>query len=465
MTSWNDIQVANFRGIMPAVMESGKEIADKVITETLPQYSEFMQSRFICDSIENARKIVKDHGIKKNSFGSEPFFITDEEAGVNGAVGSAFALVKPGKKDKPFRIIIAHSDVPSLRIPANPVYTATDTSREMSTSTISLCTEPFGGVRIEDWTGVDVDIIGKMYIGGKEKKVEMPGRIKARSLHVDHPAIMKDFDSLKVDTGFSTAEDLYRFLGIKSADDFSRARLYCLPRQFKDKKRALLIGLELGGYGHDDRCCVWAGLKAGLETRLETDNTTMFFALDNEEIGGIGNSASYRGFFENVLRETVKVVYGKKDAANVYLPGELNRKLLGDMPAIFADVGVGLGSSELENPLGLVDMRGASRLGWGIMIGTGIVTSPKHVDRFITMLEKKLPGKKRNQRYQIGGDYMPADLRPWGASGQMYDSFGDSIPSLNVGIPVCGLHHPGVEAINIFDLHWMKEAYKLYMKE
>jgi len=49
----------------------------------------------------------------------------------------------------------------------------------------------------------------------------------------------------------------------------------------------------------------------------------MVFALDNEEIGSIGNSANYRGFFENVLRETVKVVYGKEGAAEISLPGEV----------------------------------------------------------------------------------------------------------------------------------------------
>jgi hypothetical protein len=46
----------------------------------------------------------------------------------------------------------------------------------------------------------------------------------------------------------------------------------------------------------------------------------------------------------------------------------------------------------------------------------------------------------------------------------MYDSFGDVMPCLNVGIPVSGLHHPRTEVINIFDLHWMKEAYKAYLK-
>jgi len=201
----------------------------------MPQYAEFMQSRFICDSVESARRVAQKHGVKQSTFGADPFFVSDEDIGINGAIGSAFALVKPGKKEKPFRIIVAHSDVPSLRIPSNPVYTALDTSREMSTPTVSLCAEPFGGVRIDDWAGAEVNIIGKLYIGGKEKTVSLPSRIKARSLHVDHQTIMKDTDSLRIDTGFPSIAGLYPALGIKSADDFSRARLYCLPRRFRDK--------------------------------------------------------------------------------------------------------------------------------------------------------------------------------------------------------------------------------------
>jgi aspartyl aminopeptidase len=46
----------------------------------------------------------------------------------------------------------------------------------------------------------------------------------------------------------------------------------------------------------------------------------------------------------------------------------------------------------------------------------------------------------------------------------MYDSFGDTIPCLNLGVPVIGLHHPRTEAINIFDLFWTKEAYKVYLE-
>lgn len=98
MTSWNDVQVANFRGVMPAVEQAGKEITNKVISETMPEYSKFMQSRFICDSVETARKIAEEQGVKRNSCGSQPFFVSDEDVGINGAFGSAFAFVKPGKK-------------------------------------------------------------------------------------------------------------------------------------------------------------------------------------------------------------------------------------------------------------------------------------------------------------------------------------------------------------------------------
>jgi hypothetical protein len=50
-------------------------------------------------------------------------------------------------------------------------------------------------------------------------------------------------------------------------------------------------------------------------------------------------------------------------------------------------------------------------------------------------------------------------------SAQMSHAFADVMPCLNMGIPVSGLHHPRTEVINVFDLHWMKEAYKLYLKE
>jgi aspartyl aminopeptidase len=460
MASLNDHEVRKFEGTQPAMSSIDSEIFEEIIKETTPQYVQFLATEFISDSAEKAREISKKAGVESKVVGEKPFFMTDEDFGINGSIGSSFAMVKPGKPNKPLRIIIAHSDVPSLRIPVSPLFTAESTKQEMMTPSISLCTEPFGGVRPDDWYGMDVKVIGKMYIQGIEKKIELPGRIKQKSLHVDHPAIMKDFEGLKIDTGYMCAKDLYRVLGIHSADDFARARLYCLP----SLKNWQTIGNELGGFGHDDRSCVWASLKAGIESLVGNDNTTMIFALDNEEIGSVGNSASYRGFFENVVRETLKVVYGKK-AKDIELPMALNRELLGGMPAIFADVGVGLSTAELSDQYGLVDQDRASRLGWGVMINTSITTSPKHVDKFVTLLRKNLPGNKRYLRYQIGGDYTPVDGRyGWAGSVQMHDSFGDVMPCLNVGIPVSGLHHPRTEAINVFDLHWMKEAYKVYLK-
>lgn len=462
MVSLNECMVRDFEGTQPASDKLSRKAMQEIATKTIPRYRAFIQEKLVSDSVENARKIVREAGVKSGEVGEHPFFVSDEDFGINGSIGNSFAFVKPGKANKPLRIIIAHSDVPSLRIPVNPVFTAEDYKRELLTSSVSLCTEPFGGVRPEDWYGMDVEIVGKIYVNGKTKNVSLDGRIKQKSLHVDHPQIMKSFEGLKVDTGFRNAGELYQALGIKSADDFARARLYCLPKMLKGANGSL-VGNELGGFGHDDRCCVWASLQAGLESIVNNDNTTMIFALDNEEIGSIGNSASYRGFFENVVKETLKVVYGNK-AKEIELPGALNRHLLGEMPAIFADVGVGIGPEEMNDAYGLVDKDRASRLGWGVMINSEITTSPKHVDKYISLLQKFLPEKEPRLRYQIGGDYSPVDNRSWGASGQMYDAFGDVMPCLNVGIPVCGLHHPRTETINVFDLHWMKEAYKVYLQ-
>lgn len=459
MSSLNDQLALNSEGTQPSSDNISKQIMRKVLTRTVPQYMEFMQERLVSDCVEKAREISAKFGVGR-SISRKPFFLTDEDFGINGAIGNSFALVKPGNPTRPLRIIIAHSDIPCLRIPANPIYVVNDSARSMASPSISLRTEPFGGVRPDDWYGTEVDIVGKMFIGGKVKRIELPGRIRQKSLHVDNPGEMKTYDGLKVDTGYQVPEKLYRQLGITSADDFSRSRLYCFPHS---KTAGRLVGHELGGFGHDDRACVWASLMAGLETLASTNNTVMIFGLDNEEIGGGGNSASYRGFFENILEETLKVVYGPTKKFS--LPADLNRGILGVMPAIFADVAVGLGPEELEDPR--INFDGASRMGWGPFIYSGILTSPKHVDKIMTQIERDLPDKKklRSKRYQMGGDYSHVDLRySYHGDAQMSDSFGDVMPCLNIGLPVTGLHHPRTETINVFDLHWMREIYKIYLK-
>jgi aspartyl aminopeptidase len=461
MSSLNDLSTRDFEGSQPSAEGVSVKIMNQIERKTVPQYVAFLQEKLVSNSVENARQIASKHGVTSRDVGEHPFFVNDEDMGINGSTGNSFALVKPGKKEKPLRIIIAHSDVPSLRVPINPIYTAETSRGEFLTPSVSICTEPFGGIRPEDWYGMDVEIVGKVYMGGQQKQVSLDGRIKQKSLHTDHPEILRTLEGLRVDTGLLNPAAVYRALGMNGADDFARAKLYCLPKMIRNGN---LVGNELGAFGHDDRCCVWTSLMAGLETMLDNDNTTLIFALDNEEIGSVGNSASYRGFFENVVRETLKVVHGD-GAKDIELPAALNRRLLGGMPAIFADVGVGIGPQEMDDAYGLVDKDRASRLGWGVMINSTITTSPKHVDRFITLLGKHLPGRDKEMRYQIGGDYTPVDSRySHTGSPQMHDSFGDVMPVLNVGAPVSGLHHPRTEVLNIFDLHWMKEAYKIYLK-
>jgi hypothetical protein len=462
MASVNDQIIRGFEGQQPAADEISQKIFKDIKTVTIPQYFSFIQSRLVSDSVESARKIAAEYGVTNKEVSERPFFVSDLNIGISGAVGNSFAFVKPGKPTHPLRIIIAHSDVPSLRVPVNPIHVENDYEKGMACPSVSIITEPFGGVRAEDWYGMDVDIMGKMYKGGKEIRINLPGRIKQKSLHVEDPRFGKTLDGLKVDTGLRTTQELYSALKINSADDFARARLYCLP-YFIEGTNGRIIGNELGAFGHDDRSCVWGALKAGLETLVNNQNTTMVFALDNEEIGSIGNSANYRGFFESVVNETLKAVF-KENYKDIKLPQDLNRNLLGELPAIFADVDVGIGPEELDDPIN-VNMRGATRLGWGATIHSGIVTSPRHMDNLLTALNKSLPGKEKFRRYQIGGDYTPVDSRySWAGSAHMEDAFGNVIPCINIGIPVSGLHHPRTESINVFDLHWMKEVYKVYLK-
>jgi aspartyl aminopeptidase len=201
MASLNDLEVERFEGAQPALECIDKKVTKEVYNQTLKNYLNFLRVELVSDSVEEARAIAGRAGVKFKDVGEKPFFVSDEDFGINGSIGNSFALVKPGRADNPLRIIIAHSDVPSLRIPVNPVFTADSTKQEMMTPSVSLCTEPFGGIRPDDWYGMDVKVVGKLYLNGKEKRVSIPGRIKQKSLHVDDPRMMKSFEGLKIDTG------------------------------------------------------------------------------------------------------------------------------------------------------------------------------------------------------------------------------------------------------------------------
>ena len=70
------------------------------------------------------------------------------------------------------------------------------------------------------------------------------------------------------------------------------------------------VGLDkslIAGYGHDDRVCSFAGLKALLDASGEVpDQTATILMCDKEEIGSMGATGMQSSFFENTVAEMIE---------------------------------------------------------------------------------------------------------------------------------------------------------------
>jgi aspartyl aminopeptidase len=455
----------DFVGMQPSADYVSGGTVRRVFDVEVPEFLNFIQARTSQDSVSKARKMAASYSVRNGEIGENPFFVSDGDVGFDSEDNTSYALVRPGEPGSPVRIILAHTDSPCLRITPQPVYIESDADYSLAYPSFSLLTRPYGGIRTGDWQGMDVDIVGQIY-GSKVKEINIPGRIKQKSIHVESEDEERRPLGLRVDTGIRKLKDLYSTLGIKDGMDFARAKLYAVPNFSGTNGR--LVGNELGAYGLDDRACLWAATKAGLEEMVKpsTDNTLMIFGLDKEEIGSSGGNSSYSGFFEYVLNETMKVVHGKEKFKELDLPLDFRRGLLGNYPVISGDGDVALGDLEIENVWDTIDFHNSSKIGWGPFIysvgpeDSQQEASPKHISNLIDLFDKGLNVKNPRDKFQVIGNCATYDSGL--PSGTLADIFDKSFPCVNVGLPMIGLHSPRSEVINVFDLHWLKEGYQLY---
>ena len=463
--SSRSLNYTGFKGSQPAADYVSKDVRRQIAKVDVPEYMKFMQARLASEAVDGVRELAGEAGCILGKISDEDYFVSDSDVGINGAYGSACALVRPGRPDGSLRIIFAHTDAPSLRIASQPIYIQTDADNALVCPTVALSTVPNGGIRADDWYGSEVDIAGSVFLRGLEKKVCLPGRIRQKSLHVDDTEEAKTFLGLKVDTGYRTIGELYKSLGMKDDMDFARASLFVVPHF--SGKNGRLVGNELGGYGHDDRACLWAANRACLDAMKTGDGNTMIvLGLDREEVGSTGSSGAYHGFAEAVIGETLARVHGAQETRGFNLPQDLYRGLMGGFPAISADGDVALGDLEIEGIPDDIDLQNSAKLGWGPFISAddsefdqrGV--SREHIGKLMDMFEKGIGGRTPRNRYQIIGNCNTPDS-PF-AAGTFSDALDRHLPCVDVGIPMSGLHHPRVETVNIFDLHFAKEFYRLY---
>ena len=233
------------------------------------------------------------------------------------------------------RINGAHIDSPRLDLKPNPVYEKEDIAyfkthyyggiRKYQWVTIPL--ELHGVVALRDGASVQVNIGGGAddprlvitdllpHLGAEQNKKPLAEAIPAETLNLllGSEPIGDAEESGRVK--LAVMKLLNEKYGI-TEDDFTSAELEAVPAV-----KATDIGLDrsmIGAYGHDDRVCAYAALRALLDLEGTPAKTAVCVLADKEEIGSDGvtgmQSAAFDTFMEDLCESqgaAVRVCFEK----------------------------------------------------------------------------------------------------------------------------------------------------------
>jgi len=237
--------------------------------------------------------------------------------------GKGVMLAHLGKKtlEEGAQITAAHIDSPRLDLKPNPLYE----DGEMA----YLKTHYYGGLRKYQWTTIPLELHGVVvlkdgavkavnigeddgdprlvitdllpHLGAEQSKKPLSEAVPAETLNLllgSRPVGDEEGgDRVKL----AVMQILNEKYGI-TEDDFTSAELEAVPAA-----RACDIGLDrslIGSYGHDDRVCAYAALRALLDLKKTPSKTAVCVLADKEEIGSDGvtgmQSAAFDTFMEDL---------------------------------------------------------------------------------------------------------------------------------------------------------------------
>ncbi|MCI2056537.1 MAG: aminopeptidase [Oscillibacter sp.] len=237
--------------------------------------------------------------------------------------GKGVMLAYLGKKtlDEGTQITAAHIDSPRLDLKPNPLYEDGELAY--------FKTHYYGGIRKYQWTTIPMELHGVValadgtvktvnigadqgdpklvitdllpHLGAEQNKKPLSEAIPAETLNLllgSRPIGDEEGgDRVKL----AVMQLLNEKYGI-TEDDFTSAELEAVPAV-----EACDIGLDrtlIGAYGHDDRVCAYAALRALLDLDKTPDKTCVCVLADKEEIGSDGvtgmQSAAFDTFMEDL---------------------------------------------------------------------------------------------------------------------------------------------------------------------
>ena len=214
------------------------------------------------------------------------------------------------------RITAAHIDSPRLDLKPNPLYEEAELGY--------LKTHYYGGIRKYQWVTIPLELRGvvalrdgqvvEVAIGeGEEPKLvindllphlgaEQSKKTLAEGIGGEQLNILIGSRPMEGDDTERVKTQLLRLLYEKygfTEEDFISAELEAVPAV-----NAVDIGLDrsmIGAYGHDDRVCAYAALKALFDMEKVPEKTAVCVLADKEEIGSDGVTGMQTAAFDTFM--------------------------------------------------------------------------------------------------------------------------------------------------------------------
>ncbi len=368
--------------------------------------------------------------------------------------------------EKGMHIVGGHIDSPRLDLKPFPLY---------EDSGIAMFkTHYYGGVRKYQWASLPLSIHG-VVMTGKGEKIDISIGEDASDpvLFITDllPHLAKDQNQKKLAEAI-TGEGLNLLVGtIPAADsekdkvkqnvmrilnekygieeiDFTTSELEIVPAG-----KARDVGFDrslISAYGHDDRVCSFAGVKAIFEVENPTVTAVGMF-MDKEEVGSMGNTGSESRYFENVVAELIAL------QADNY-SDLLIRRSLSATKVLSADVCAAFDPNFPE----VYDKKNTSMIGNGVQITkyTGARGKSGCNDANAEFLSEVRSVFEAGEVIWQIGELGKVDQGGGGTIAYILANAGAEV--VDCGTPMLSMHAP-YEIVSKADVYMTYKAYKAFM--
>ena len=383
-------------------------------------------------------------------------------------MGKAIMLFIVGKQpmEKGFNIIGAHIDSPRMDLKQNPLYE--------DSGLAYLDTHYYGGIKKYQWVTIPLAMHGVVakkdgtlvnVVIGEDENDPVVG-ISDLLIHLSADQMQKkaavaiEGEDLNVIIGGMPLKDeekepvkanMLKILKDKydiEEEDFLSAEIEVVPAG-----RSRELGLDRSmiiGYGHDDRVCAFAQIKAMLDVKNIPEATCCCILADKEEIGSVGATGMHAKYFENTVAEIMN------------LTGEYSelklRRALTNAHMLSCDVSAGFD----PNFAGVFEKKNSAYLGKGVCFNkyTGARGKSGSNDanaEYMAKLRKWMDDAKvRYQTAELG----KVDAGGGGTIAYICAEYGMEV--IDSGVAVLSMHAPW-EIISKADLYEAFKAYRAFL--